>query len=41
MEIKYGPDAISLEPLIAEAKELSRLIAEAFRYLHTGECNVY
>lgn len=41
MEIKYGPDVISLEPLIAEAKELSHLIAEAFRQLETVECHVY
>lgn len=41
MEIKYGPDAVSLEPLIAEAKELSRLVDAAFKHLHTGQCNVY
>lgn len=41
MEIKYGPDAVSLEPLIAEAKELSRLVAEAFKYLNSETYCVY
>ena len=41
MEIKHGPDAVLLEPLIAEASELSGRVAKAFLCLHIEHCDVY
>lgn len=41
LEIKHCQDAIPLEPLIAEAGELSRRISEAFNRLKVESCDVY
>jgi len=41
MQIKYGPDAFPLKPLIQEVNNLSLCVAAAFKRLQIAQANVY
>ena len=41
MQIKYGPDAVPLNTLIEEAKDLSNRVNSAFKKLQTSQASIY